>query len=204
MTNSRYAILCLTILIAALSQNTYASDKSLTIYTPYTFGTDAIPANTDRQVIKGNSSAARLGIGINIGYQKNSSFFLEKLVTQDSSKDIYISGFKFFPNDTAPSSANNTSAEDTSMPKSKEKDLTGTFTLASYILGAARITQDETTISPDKNRRRTGYNVALGTELFAMKYSHLHFVPLRFIITVGQNGTSAFVSSEIGLSLPGL
>lgn len=209
MTCRLYTMLFVSLFLFTTSQLANAGDKSLAIYTPFTFGTSAIPynsiatSNRDETIIRQNNSGTKFGIGVNFGFQENAAFFLEKLAVGDTSKDIYLSGIKFVFKDTMASRSGQNGAEPSTTMIARDQHIIGPFAPVSFILGVSRITQDETTPDPSRYLRKTGYNAVMGTELFAMKSSYLHFVPLRFILTLGQNGTSAFATSEIGFSLPG-
>lgn len=202
MKSGRYVILFFSLILVVISQQANAGDKTLSIYTPVTFGTSSIALNSEAEVVRGNNSNGIFGIGANLAYQKNAAFFIEKVAVGDSSKKIYISGIKFNTSDAVISNSKPNGAETALTQGYKGVKLVGDFVKVSYILGASRITQDEMTDS--LYSRKTGNNAAFGLEFLAMKSSNLHFVPLRFILTWGQSGTSVFASSEIGFSILGL
>jgi hypothetical protein len=202
MTIIQIRTLLLTLLLLSTSQLAFASDKLFSIYTPYTFATSALPYDTDQKVVNNDTSGKKFGIGVNIDYQKETSFFLEKLVVKDSSKDIYVSGIKFFPKESKSLASKTNDAETASSLKDKVADSSWPFKTVTYIMGVSRISQDETTNDVGKNVNRTGYNMVIGTDILALKSSYLHFVPLRVLFAFGQNGCNAFVSSEIGFSIP--
>jgi hypothetical protein len=191
-----------TLLLLSISQLAFASDKLFSIYTPYTFGTSALPYDTDQKVVNHNTSGKRFGVGVNVDYQESSSLFLEKLAVKDSTKDIYVSGIKFFPKESKTLASKPNDAETASSLKDKVADSSWPFKTVTYIMGVSRISQDETTNDAGRNVNRTGYNMVIGTDILALKSSYLHFVPLRVLFAFGQNGCNAFVSSEIGFSIP--
>jgi hypothetical protein len=204
----RAIIVFFTMCLTTVSQQANAGDKSLSIYTPFTFGSSSIATKDDTTIVKGSNSDGRFGVGVNVGFQKNAGAFLEKVAVGDSSKNIYLTGIKFFTDDALMSPPESAGSQEENSQRAKGFKAIGQFVKASYIFGLARMTQDEKKTELDiagkelvTYDRRTGYNMAIGAELFTMKSSNLHLVPLRFIITVGQSGTSAFVSSEIGVSL---
>lgn len=198
-------ILILSIVFLSFSHFAFATEKLFSIYTPYTFATTAIPYNTDQKVLNSDSSGNQFGLGVNIDYKKDKSFFIEKMAVKDSTKDIYITGMRFFPSDTKPAALKPAALkpeapENKAVLKEKETDLP--FSKVNYIFGLSRISQNETASDVDKKNRRTGYNMVLGTDILALKSSYLHFVPIRVLFAFGQNGCSAYVSTEIGLVIP--
>ena len=202
MTIRQNRTLLFTLLLLSISQLAFASDKLFSIYTPYTFATSALPYNADQKVVNNDTSGKKFGIGVNIDYQKETSYFFEKLVVKDSTKDIYVSGIKFFPKESKSSASKPNDAVTASTLKNSGADSAWPFKALTYIVGVSRISQDETTNDPGKNVNRTGYNMVIGTDFLALKSSYLHFVPLRVLFAFGQNGCNAFVSSEIGFSVP--
>lgn len=209
MTGKRYIAVCFSLFFIAMSQDAFAGDKSISIYTPYTFATNAIAysgldSKNEETTIEKGTANGKFGVGVNFGFQKNSSVFIEKTAPGDSLKNIYIAGVKFNSKDAILS---NSSREETATQDNNGFKLIGDFIKVSYILGLARITQNEGLREGDGTvaySRTTGYNGIFGLDILPMKSANLHFVPLRFILTLGKSGTSALVSTEIGLSLPGL
>lgn len=216
MIYTRFAIVFLSLILNTFPQTLYAGDKSLSIYTPFTFATSSIAYNSldakrEESVVEIGSSNTKFGFGVNFGFQKNASIFAEKLAVGDASKDIYLAGIKFNSRDATLSGPGSDSPEAASVKNHKDFRLIGDFLKVSYILGLSRITQNIGALESDGTRgsvikyeRQSGYNAVFGIDILPMKSSYLHFVPLRTIITLGKGGTSTFVSTEIGFSLPGL
>jgi hypothetical protein len=100
MTYKRVVIIIVSLILTALSEYSFAGDKSLSVYTPYTFATSSIAYNSldenkkDSVIGRGDSSS-KFGLGVNFGFQKNASIFAEKLAIGDSSRDVYITGIQF-------------------------------------------------------------------------------------------------------------
>lgn len=216
MNIKQHTLFLLLIALLAISTTATAGEQSVSLYTPMTFATSAIRANgffdnDEKTILRRGRSAAIFGIGANYGFQKNASVFMEKVAVGDSSKDIYLAGVKFNTKDALIVSAKRSDAADGESKSDGGFKMLGDFVKLSYILGAARITQDEKTTLTDtlgaktvSYQRANGYNAAFGVELMAMKSSNIHFVPLRFVLTLGQSGTSALATTEVGLSLFGL
>ncbi len=216
MIYKRFAIVLLSLILTIFSQTLYAGDKSLSIYTPFTFATSSIAYNSldakkEESVVGRGSSSSKFGFGVNFGFQKNASIFAEKLAVGDASKDIYLAGIKFNSKDAALSGSGADNPEVTSAKSNKDFRLVGDFIKVSYILGLSRITQNIGALESDgtgggvvKYERQSGYNAVFGIDILPMKSSFVHLVPLRVVTTLGRSGTSAFVSTEIGFSLPDL
>lgn len=199
-----------------MPQYAFAGDKSISIYTPFTFATSSIAYNSldakkEESIVERVSSRSKFGVGVNFGFQKNASIFAEKLLVGDSSKDIYIAGIKFNPKDAILSGSGSDNVKTAPIQNGKNIKLIGDFTKFSYILGISRMTQNIGTLGSNgsggtvaKYEEETGYNALFGIDFLPMKSSYLHFVPLRTIITLGKSGTSVFASTEIGFSLPDL